>query len=234
MTKKCLLSLCLVGSLLSLTGCSRTERELKSNVVEYPYRVEANTLTNVGFFSATLLDSNTFMIDNIKYTETDGVITEMELPKTTEDTKENFNDNIINAENLAKWEVEGDLKYERYSGVLERANVYLNIINNIENMSYYIEDGAVNALEEPVMFNGETCKVIRQEAKKELAAEFSIMLGGDGVPHIEKSEEPVVFITYYINPDGKLVYVSAEASEYMGRAGVRFEVYKDGEVDAYQ
>lgn len=223
-----------MSSLLSLTGCSETHKELKEEFVEFPYRVEANTLNGVGHFEATLLDSTTFMVDGIKYIETDGSITEIQLPKNTEDTKENFNDNIINDENLNKWQVEGDLKYERYSGALERANQYLSVINMIEGMTYYIEGGAVNALEEPVMFNGVECKVVRQEAKKDLAAAFSIMLGSDGVPHIESSEDPVVFVTYYIDPDGKLVYVSAEASEYVGRAGVRYELYKDGEVDAYQ
>lgn len=200
--------------MILLTGCSSGIRNINYNI-KAPYRVvTSSNVSNFGSFEALMLDKNTFKKDNLifKIKEDNSGIESIEMPKMTKNTRENFGDNIINLENLRKWENEKDPKFGVYKDSLGNAGVYMEIINNIESIDFKIKGKEHTVEDDTVYYGGDECKVIRYKDYGNLGLSICKVLGGDVENIKELSKDKPVFITYYINNLGEIKYIGCEAS----------------------
>lgn len=216
-----------------LSGCG-SGRYIKDIKITYPYRVVENTsLTKLGYLEAGILNETTFRIGDNKFTLNDEKteIKEIELPKLTDNTKENYGDNIINMENLAIWQSKEDISYEKYKNALTEANVYVDAINQINNLAFSINSNDYSELDDTAYMNGVECNVIQYRDTSDLGVKICNILGCDEVTEINKDNP--VYITYMIDDSHNILYVGADASRAisytLGKdvSNMILEVYKD-------
>lgn len=201
--------------ILSLTGCTRQVDRI-NYIVEYPYRVKINSgLSDLGSFEASILNSDTFQVGEYIFTQdTDkNRVVQIEMPKVTENTKENYRDNIIDEQNLNSWMSKGNIKYDIYKNSLTAASRYLKTINAIIGMEYTITGDEYKFEEETAQYNGEACRVLRYKAYDGVAFSICELLGAHGIILDNLPEQCPVYITYYINSENRIVYVGCEASD---------------------
>lgn len=217
---------------INLMGCNNFNN-LKFTEVQYPYRVVENTsITDVGYIDTSLLDEYTFKIGYNTYTlNSDKTeISQIELPKLTDNTKENFGDNIISIENLQKWQANENIDYEKYKDSLETASVYINTIKNIQNITSNINGKDYKVLDDTVYFNGIECKVIEYRDASDTGKSICKALGCE-VTEITKDDP--VYITYYVDENHNIMYIGADASRAISKAmdkemhNMILEIYKD-------
>lgn len=202
-------------SILTSTRCTRQVDRIDYNI-KYPYRVEINSgLSDLGAFEASILSETTFQVGEYIFTQDleEQKIIQIELPKTSANTKENYRDNIIDEQNLSSWMNKGNVKYEIYKNSLNVASRYLTTINSVLGMNYGITGNEYKFEEYTAPYNGEDCRVLRYKAYDGVAFDICELLGAHGIVLDELPEQCPVYITYYVNSENEVVYIGCEASD---------------------
>lgn len=218
----------------SLTGCSQSVRGIDFNF-EYPYDVKINTgLTELCRVEASILKDDTFQIGQyiFTYIPEENKVTQIEMPKVTSNTKENYRDNFIDEQNLNLWMSREDIRYDMYKNSLNEASIYLNTINTIKGLDYEITGKEYRFEEETLPFNGEECRVIRYKAYDGVAFDICELLGAHGIILDKLPDDYPVYITYYVNSNNEVVYMGCDASDavsylVMKRDGIDKVSYSD-------
>lgn len=191
--------------------------------IKYPFRVEVmSPESKFGGFEASILNRDTFIIGENKYfiDSSNDKIYQIELPKVTENTKENYGDNIINEANLATWRSYGDVNYEKYVGSLEATSEYVPYIRQIEDITFLLPGKAdISAGSHEVIVDR------NNPDNREYILNIDKLLGLTAEKHIDDQNSNNYGVYYIIDENGELSYISYDTKAYGIRRGVAF--YRD-------
>lgn len=211
--KNVALAALIVSTSFSLIGCSEV------NKIDYTIKYPCNLILNTGLlvtgrFETRLLNEYDFEIGDLIFTQNLDYtgLERIEIPKTTKNTKENADDNLITDELLEKWKNKGDVRYQVYKDILSSSSVYSEIVGRVRRLPLKIKGKNYEIEDETVDYNGTTCKVIKYRNNGALGIAVCKALGA-GVNGIDKlPEDKPVYITYYVDENNQIRYIGCEAS----------------------
>lgn len=223
--------------LLTFSGCSKIRSEVNFSL-EYPYKVKVNTpLGDLGRIDMLVISDDEFKMGNITFTEDkeNRSIKSLAIEKTSENTKENYKDNIIDVETIDKWRLQNNFRYEMYKDALTKSQPFYDAIEKIRNLDFTVYGKDISWQEDARVIYGEKCSLLRYRCTDELAIRICELLGVQtDITKLDKDYP--VYITYYVGADKEIKYIGCEASkalEYIctlkGEEGIvndmRIEIY---------